>query len=101
MVSDSLKTWFDKEIPNTPLSEFSLWSKLVLGYDVLFSQVIAFLFWHLGRDNYSKFTKISLFSVLVLIPLMIMLINVLTPQKPNPVEKKAAVDEVVVPHAFD
>lgn len=37
-------------------------------FDTVFRSPIAFIYYHVGKDHYSKFTKVSVFVLLVLLP---------------------------------
>jgi len=51
---------------------------LEIGFDAMFANVIAFVFFHLGKDQYSKFTKIILFMILFLVPFLIMAVSIVS-----------------------
>ena len=36
------------------------------------------MFYHLGKDYYSKFSKVSIFTLIVLVPFIIVLVNTIS-----------------------
>jgi hypothetical protein len=52
--------WFEKHVPYAKLVEES--------FDTLFKTPIVTMFYYLGKDYYSKFSKVVLFTLLVLFP---------------------------------
>ncbi len=49
--------------------------QLSVTFDKLFSGAIRSTFYHLGKDHYSKFTKVALFVVLGLLPILIFVVG--------------------------
>ena len=46
-------------------------------FDELFRTPISFIFYHIGKDHYSKSTKISLFCLLLLVPFTLFILSLL------------------------
>jgi len=40
-------------------------------FDSLFRPSISFIFFHLGKDHYSKQTKVAVFVLMILLPVML------------------------------